>query len=49
MTEAKEEVQTVKLVEVVPLPYNVSGRLDSELDQMLARARARALATCGKP
>jgi ParB family chromosome partitioning protein len=42
MTEAKEEVQTVKLVEVVPLPYNVSGRLESELDQMLRTDMGRA-------
>ena len=42
MTEAKEEVQTIKLVEVVPLPYNVSGRLDSELDQMLRTDMGRA-------
>jgi ParB/RepB/Spo0J family partition protein len=42
MAEAKEEVQTIKLVEVVPLPYNVSGRLDSELDQMLRTDMGRA-------
>jgi ParB/RepB/Spo0J family partition protein len=42
MTEAKEEVQTIKLVEVIPLPYNVSGRLDSELDQMLRTDMGRA-------
>jgi ParB/RepB/Spo0J family partition protein len=42
MTEAKEEVQTIKLVEVVPLPYNVSGRLESELDQMLRTDMGRA-------